>query len=413
MKHAGFKLSVLAATALACCGVAPAADYPNDNQSFDQVARGRYLTVVADCGACHTNPGGKLFAGGRKIPTPFGDLTAPNITPDLDTGIGKWSDEEFYSALHNGYSDQHLYPAMPYTSYTMLTRRDVMAIRAYLNTVPSVNNEVHSDTLPFPFNIRASMIGWDWLFFSPGEWKANPKKSAEWNRGGYLVEGAGHCTSCHTAKTLLGADQSGKHLQGGALQGWFAPDITNDKRVGLSEWTVDDIVEYLKTGANRYTWASGPMAEEIRDSSSQWTLSDLKAAATYLKDQPGGNPEAPKALAANDPRMKAGEAIYVDQCSACHTMGGNGIQRMFPTLKGSPFVQSVDPASLLQVVLNGTRTVSTGEEPTGPAMPAFGWKLSNDEVAAVTTYVRNAWGNAASPVSSGDVSSARDAGNGD
>jgi len=384
---------------------------PINHQNFELIARGRYLTVLGDCAACHNSPDGTPFAGGNPVPTPFGTMRGANITPDKDTGIGNWSNEQFYHALHDGVGDVRLYPAMPYTYYTKMTRQDVMAIRAYLNTVKPVRHDVTSDTLPFPFDIRApATTVWDWLFFSPGTFKPDPHKSAAWNRGAYIVQGPGHCGACHSPKTMLGGDQSGKQLRGADLQGWVAPDITNAKRIGLDAWTVQDIAEYLKTGANRFTDASGPMADEIRHSSSHWTEADLKAVATYLKDQPGGDHQAPKPLAASDPRMQAGKAIYEDQCSACHTMDGGGIQRMFPQLKGSPFVQQPDPTSLLQVVVNGTRAVATDERPTGPAMPGFGWKLSNAQIAAVVTYVRNAWSNAAPPVSPGDVGKIRHAG---
>ena len=329
--------------------LAPTHAQQNDKQDFALIARGRYLATVGDCTACHTVPGGAFLAGGRALPTPFGNLVSPNITPDQATGIGDMSDETFYNAMHNGMTHERLYPAMPYPAYTKATRSDVMAIRAWLNTIPPVVNKVHSNTLPFPFNIRLTMFGWNKLFFTPGEWHDQPDKSAEWNRGAYLVEGLGHCGTCHTPKNMVGADDNARHLQGYALQDWFAPDITGDKRVGVGAWSTDDIVEYLKTGANRYTSASGPMAEEISDSTSHWSLGDLHAAATYLLDQPGPNKPAPQPLSANDPVMRAGEAIYVDECSACHTMDGSGIARLLPTLKGSPFVQQDNPGSLLHV----------------------------------------------------------------
>ena len=385
----------------------PAHAQANDTQNFALIERGRYLTIVGDCTACHTAPGGKYLAGGRAIETPFGNLVAPNITPDQATGIGGWSNEKFYNAMHIGVGDAHLYPAMPYPAYTKVTRDDVMAIRAYLNTVQPVQNNVRANLLPFPFNVRAGMIGWDDLFFKAGDWQNRADKSAEWNHGGYLVEGLGHCGTCHTPKNALGGDENSHHLQGYALQGWFAPDITGDKRVGVGAWSVDDIVEYLKTGANRFTEASGPMAEEIADSTSHWTVADLHAAATYLLDQPGPNQAPPHALPAQDPVMRAGGAIFADECAACHTDGGAGIARIFPSLKGSAFVQQSNPASLLHVVLRGTRAVATAEAPTGPAMPAFDWKLSDEQVASVVTFIRNAWGNAAPPVSAAEVSSAR------
>jgi mono/diheme cytochrome c family protein len=387
--------------------VQPTHAQQTDKQDFSLIARGRYLATVGDCTACHTARGGKFLAGGRSLKTPFGYLVAPNITPDEATGIGAMSDETFYNAMHNGITHERLYPAMPFPYYTKVTRADVTAIHAWLNTVQPVANRVHSNTLPFPFNIRTSMLGWDKLFFEPGEWQDQPNKSAEWNRGGYLVEGLGHCGACHTPKNLLGADENSHHLQGYALQGWFAPDITSDKRVGLGAWSADDIVEYLKTGANQYTSASGPMAEEISDSTSHWTTQDLHAAATYLLDQPGSNESPPKALAENDPVMQAGASIYADECSACHTKTGKGIARMLPALKGSPFVQQTNPDSLLHVVLVGTRAVATDAAPTAAAMPAFGWKLSDEQVASVVTYIRNAWGNAAPPVEAGSVQSMR------
>jgi mono/diheme cytochrome c family protein len=251
------------------------------------------------------------------------------------------------------------------------------------------------------------MIGWDKLFFTPGEWRDQLGKSAEWNRGGYLVEGLGHCGACHTPKNMFGADEDGQHLQGYALQGWFAPEITGNKRIGVGGWSADEIVEYLKNGSNQYTSASGPMAEEISDSTSHWTMQDLRAAATYLLDQPGSNRAAPAAVASEDPVMRAGAAIYADECSACHTMSGAGIARLLPTLRGSPFVQQANPLSLIHVILDGTRAVATASAPTGPAMPAFGWKLSDDQVASVVTYIRNAWGNAAAPVTADTVQSDR------
>ena len=221
------------------------------------------------------------------------------------------------------------------------------------------------------------------------------------------MEGLGHCGACHTPKTLLGGDRNGQHLQGYALQGWFAPGIGKDAHTGLGAWSVDDIVEYLKTGTNKFATASGPMAEEVTDSTSHISLTDLHAMAVYLMDQPGASDQPRSALAADDPQMQAGQAIYLDNCAACHTISGDGIARLFPTLKGSASVQSAKPDSVLQVILNGTGAVSTQWAPTGPEMPTFAWKLSDAEVAAVATYVRNAWGNSASPVTAGEAHDAR------
>jgi mono/diheme cytochrome c family protein len=261
-------LAILAAVALSCAMEAVGAA---DGQQFDQIEKGHYLTTAADCYACHTVPNvGKPFAGGRPIETPFGSITAPNITPDAETGIGAWSDQQFDNAVREGVrpNGTRLYPAMPYTSYTKMSRDDVLAIRAYLKTVEPVHQPVKADTLPFPFNIRAAMRAWDALYFTPGEFVPDNHQSAAWNRGAYLVLGPGHCVACHTPKNFLGGDKAGDSLRGGRLQGWFAPDISADANQGIGRWSEADVVNYLKSGHNGITAATGPMAEEITDSTS-------------------------------------------------------------------------------------------------------------------------------------------------
>jgi mono/diheme cytochrome c family protein len=379
-------------------------------QDFSQIERGHYLAIVGDCAACHTLPGsGHDLAGGRPIETPFGLLVAPNITPDPQTGVGAWTDDEFVNALISGTGrgGAHLYPAMPYTYYTKVSRDDALAIRAYLNTVPAVHNAVKADQLPFPFSVRSSMIVWNELFLKPGPFQPDASKSAEWNRGAYLTDGLGHCGLCHTPKNLLGGDKTNKRLQGYALQGWFAPNITNDSRRGLGGWSVDDIVTYLKTGHNRTSAATGLMAETLNLSTSRMSEDDLKAIAIYLKDQPGSEPSP---VSAADPAtMKIGAQIYADECSGCHTANGKGTLGIFPSLANSPIVQQTNPTSLLHVVLRGARSVGTEKAPTASAMPAFGWLLKDDQVAAVLTYIRNSWGNAAPAVSASEAGKARQA----
>lgn len=381
----------------------------HDRQAFDEIDRGHYLATVADCTACHTSRGGKLFAGGLPIETPFGLLLAPNITSDRETGIGSWSDDEFVAAVREGKGrgGLHLYPAMPYTYFARMSRADVLAIRAYLDTQEPVHNAVNANQLPFPFDIRASMIGWNLLFFSPGEFKPVPGKSMEWNQGAYLVEGPGHCGACHTEKNLLGGDKTSKPLQGGELQGWFSPNVTGDPQRGLGHWSVDDVVAYLQTGHNSHAAATGPMSDVITNSTSHLPAADLRAMAVYLKDQPPGEAAATP-IAAGDPVMVTGKAIYLDNCAACHAADGTGVAYLFPPVKDNPVVQSAAPATLLQIVLHGTQNVATDAAPTGPSMPAFGWRLSNPQVAAVLTYIRNAWGNAAGAVSADAVATTRE-----
>lgn len=388
---------------------APGVASSPDGQAFERIQKGHYLANAADCFACHTQrEGGKPFAGGRPIETPFGNITSPNITPDNETGIGAWTDDQFVRAVREGRGrdGSRLYPAMPYPSYTKMSRDDVLAIRAYLKTIQPVHNAVQSNTLPFPFNIRAVMWVWDALYFTPGEFKPDPKQSAVWNRGAFLVEGPGHCSACHTPKNFLGGNDTDARLSGGKLQGWFAPDITGDTRQGLGSWPVSDIATYLKTGHNSITAATGPMAEEVRDSTSKLNDRDRIAMATYLKSLPSHSDQsAPEPT--EQPVMAAGQAIYRDECSACHGLEGKGIPQLFPALVRSSIARADDPSTAIRLVLRGVRSVATKDEPTAPGMPSFGWQLNDAQVAAVLTYIGNTWNNAAAPVTADQVKQAR------
>jgi mono/diheme cytochrome c family protein len=402
------RLFAAAAGLSAFLGITPLSAAPDN---FDQVERGRYLVTVGDCAACHMSPRGQVqgsagFIGGRPIETPFGQIVAPNITPDVETGIGKWNADQFYRAMHEGVRPDgaRLYPAFPYTYFTRTTREDSDAIFAYLRTLDPVHNEVDRNTLPFPYNIRAAMLGWNMLFFEPGEFRADPARSPEWNRGAYLVEGLGHCGACHTPKNMLGGDRDSQRFSGGPLQGWFATNLTGDERTGLGAWSAEEIVQYLQTGRNARSAASGPMAEVVQYSTSLMSQADLRAIATYLKEPPvqlAATNRTP--LAAGDERMKIGEAIYLDRCMACHTRSGEGVPNMFPRLAGSQVVQQEGSDTVLRVVLQGVRAAYTPHAPTAPAMPTFGWRLNDEQLAAVTTYIRNAWGNAAPPVTADDA----------
>ena len=383
---------------------------------FDAQARGRYLTLVGDCVACHKRPGfsgtfptgADGWVGGGRIETPFGEISVPNLTPDRDTGLGSWSADDFWRAMHEGVrpDGRRLYPAFPYPYYTNVTRDDSDAIYAYLRSVPPERNAVDRNTLPFPFDIRALMVGWNFLFFEPGGFREDANRSPEWNRGAYLVTGLAHCGACHTPKNVAGADRTeGRYMAGEPLQAWYVPRLDDDRRTGLGDWSVEEIVEYLRTGRNARSAASGPMAEVVQYSTALMTEADLRAMAVYLKALPRqASPAAtPTPVAASDPQMRSGEAIYLDRCQACHTRTGAGVERMFPRLAGSQVVQQDGPDTLLRVVLQGTRAAYSPHAPTAPAMPAFGWRMGDAEVAAVTTYIRNAWGNAAPAVSEGDA----------
>lgn len=397
-----------------CTHAAPAPDRAptassTNAQSEDRIERGRYLARVADCAPCHAGPNGEPYAGGKSLSTPFGKLLASNITPNPTTGIGAWSDEEFVRAVREGLGrhGEHLYPAMPYPYYTRMSAHDVLAVRAYLATVAPVSHPVEENQLPFPFRIRSFVALWNGLYFNPGEFVPTPDRTAPWNRGAYLVEGPGHCGDCHTPKSLLGGEDAQHPLVGGVLQGWFSPNLRDGRRTGLGAWSSAETVAYLKTGSNSYAAASGPMGEVIANSTSRMTDPDLEAIATYLKSRAQPADDAAGGAGPAAELLATGEAVYLDACASCHRADGGGVAHLFPPLKGSPVVQSNDPATLIRVVLHGTQNVATDGAPTGASMPAFGWSLSDAQVAAALTYVRNSWGNAAPAVASVTVETAR------
>ncbi|MCA0419830.1 MAG: cytochrome c [Proteobacteria bacterium] len=390
-------------------GAAIAQTSSTDPQQFSRIERGRYLATVGDCVSCHTAPGGAPFAGGLALNTPFGTLLSPNITPDMQTGIGAMTDAEFTSTLRDGRGrhGKRLYPGMPYPSYTLLTDDDVAALRAYFATIPSVANDVVVNQLSFPFSLRQDMLVWNLIEFNAGRYKPDSSKSAEWNRGAYLVNGLGHCNTCHTPKSILFGDKSDADFQGAAIEGWFAPNITNSKRLGLGEWSVQEVVDYLKTGTNGRALASGSMAQVVTNSTSKMTDNDLRAMAVYLKSL---EPKAEKTVAALEngvAAMKTGAAIYKDNCAACHLDSGEGLPRLFPRLAGSSNVRSEDPTTSIRKIVAGSRAVATEAAPTAPAMPSFGWRLGDQQIADVVTYIRNSWGNAAPAVTAGKVKNVR------
>jgi mono/diheme cytochrome c family protein len=373
----------------------------------DLIRRGRYLAIVSDCASCHTRRGGRPFEGGLGLQTPFGIIYSANITGDRDTGIGNWTPEEFYRALHLGRSKDRgrLYPAMPYPHFDTIPRSDSDAILAYLKTVPPVDYSPPANRLPFPLNIRLAMIGWNMLNFSPHGFEADPGKSAAWNRGAYLVDGPEHCGACHTPKNLLGAELNSQAFRGAPIENWVAPDLTGNPRTGLGRWSIGDIVDYLHTGRNAHANASGLMGEVVAYSTSFLSNSDLTAIATYLKSLPPSPflaSPAPDAAA-----MRTGSAVFFDACTACHLVGGKGQPGMFPPLRGSAVAQQRDPTGVIRLILAGTRTAPTRTHPSFQSMPSFAWKLSDQEVADVATYVRNSWGNRAPPVDAHQVAKVR------
>ena len=398
------------AAALAACLLLGLTIHARAEQgSFAQIAEGRYLVAAGDCKACHVPDGARTMSGGVPLRTPFGTIYSSNISSDPETGIGAWTLAQFERAMRHGRSadGDRLYPAFPYPWFTKVTDQDIAAIYAYLRTLPPVKMRPPPNDLPAPLTLGIAKGAWNWLFFTPGVLKPDPSKSAEWNRGAYLVQGLGHCGACHTPVNILGAAKKGQAYQGGLLDNWFAPNLTDTSRTGLGDWSEDDIVGFLKTGRTAKAVAYGPMAQVVRDSTSHLTDADLKAIAVYLKGMPG--PKAPSASAPPAHVADAGQAIYADRCSACHQSRGQGVNAMFPALAGSGVVQSRDPTTLIRLILNGGQAVATETRPTPVSMPAFGWQLSDAEVAAVAGYVRSAWGNQAADVSAGKVADVRGA----
>jgi mono/diheme cytochrome c family protein len=380
---------------------------PDTTPNAAQLRRGQYLVTTGDCMSCHLREGGEALAGGLGLNTPFGVIYTPNITSDKVTGIGDWTADQFYQAMHKGIDDEgsNLYPAFPYPWFTLVSREDDDAILAFLKTTPAVKYTPPKNNLPFPLNLRSAVKGWNLLFFTAHDFKSDANQSAEWNRGAYLVNGLGHCGGCHTPKSALGADKSGRDFQGGTLDNWVAPDLTSNERSGLGSWSIDDVTEYLGTGRNAHAGAGGAMADVITYSTSLMSDADRHAMAVYLKSQ-----AASPSIAAAQPdagAMRRGAEIYSDACASCHLENGVGQPRYFPPLGPNAMLQQADPIGLEHLILAGTRIGTSPTRPSPMTMPSFAWKLTDQEIADVSTFIRNSWGNQAAAVSATDVQSAR------
>jgi mono/diheme cytochrome c family protein len=372
-----------------------------------QIRRGQYLVAAGDCISCHLREGGEPFAGGLGLNTPFGLIYTSNITPDRTTGIGAWSSDQFYRAMHDGKGarGEDLYPAFPYPWFRRVSREDDDAIFAYLMTLPAVEFTPPKNDLSFPLNIRSFVGAWNLLYLDSHNFQPDPGQSAEWNRGAYLVNGLGHCGGCHTPKNSLGADRSKQELQGGKLDNWVAPDLTGNARTGLGDWSVDDIAEFLATGRNAHAAAGGAMADVINYSTSFISDVDRRAIAVYLKSQPASPSIASSAPEAG--AMRRGAEVYSDACASCHLDNGIGQSRLFPPLGKDAMLQQPDPTGLEHLILGGTRVGVSASRPSPLGMPSFAWKLTDQEIADVSTYIRNTWGNQAAPVTAAEVSALR------
>ena len=377
----------------------------------DPVARGRYLAAAGDCVGCHQARGGEAFAGGVMVPTAFGSFYASNITPDRETGIGAWSADDFWRALHDGRGKhgEYLYPAFPYPNYTRITRPDADALFAYLMAQPPVHRENTPHALRFPYDQRPLLAVWRALYFREGVFAPDPARDAQWNRGAYLASGLGHCVACHSPRNALGGTRRADELSGGliAVQDWYAPSLTSDREGGLGDWSVDEVVELLKHGVTRRFAVFGPMAEVVHDGTQHLDEKDLRAMAVYLKSlPPKASDDAPPMETTPSMRvelMERGARVYASQCRACHRDDGLGVPRAYPALAHNPGVIMNSTINAIRMVLNGGFPPGTTGNPRPYGMPPFAQKLDDADIAAVLTFVRNGWGNQAPAVAPADV----------
>jgi len=396
-------LAALAAAAVVALNLRGEAAIPDDaapvqDATPGQVERGRYLALAGNCAGCHTARGGADYAGGVGIDTPFGTVVASNLTPDDATGIGRWSPAHFWRAMHHGRSKDGrlLYPAFPYPSYTRVTREDSDAIYAYLRTLPPVARPNDAHRLRFPYGTQAALAVWRAASFRPAPFTPDPAKPAEWNRGAYLVGGLGHCIACHGSRDGLGATEEWRGLAGGTIpgQGWYAPALNAPHEAGVADWPIDDIVALLRTGTAPRGSVTGPMAEVVYRSTQHLSDEDLRAMALFLRELPPAETASPTPPARRDAGLMArGAKIYDQQCAYCHGDQGQGAPGAYPPLAGNRAVNMATTTNLVQIVRRGGFLPATEGNPRPYGMPPFGHVLDDDEIAAVLSYIRGAWGN--------------------
>ena len=398
------------------------------------VERGRYLAKAGDCISCHTGPGAAPFAGGLPLKTPFGTIVSSNITPDKSAGIGDYTEADFARALREGVrrDGKHLYPAMPYPSFAKLGESDMHDLYAYFQQgVASSATEPPPTDLPWPFSMRFLMMGWNVLYLDKGVYQAETSRSAEWNRGAYLVQGLGHCGECHTPRSMFGGVKANSerkgdsYLAGALIDGWLAQPLRHMEQPTAAQWSTDDMVTYLKTGRTVHTAAFGPMSQVVENSTQYMTKEDLGTIATYVRSigAPAGMPAVaitPQleivAAAGKQPATQqlrsgtlagAGAMVYLNNCNACHRSSGAGADNAFPALAGNTVVNAKDPTSLIRIVLEGSARPGTVDSPSALAMPGFGWRLTDGNVADMLSFVRASWGNKAEAVTPAQVATVR------
>jgi mono/diheme cytochrome c family protein len=390
---------------------------PISRPKLSLIERGKYLAEAADCIACHTSQGGKDYAGGLAIRLPFGTLYSTNITPDKETGIGKYTDREFLNAVRRGIrrDGARLYPAMPFTSYTLMADADALAIMAYLFSLPPVRGAAPADTLMFPFNQRWAMNFWSVVFTRDTRFEPDVSQSPEWNRGAYLAEALAHCGECHTPRSLALALDNRKKFAGAVTAGWHAFNISSDKTTGIGAWRDEDIVSYLTIGrADGHGTASGPMGEAVDHSFSRMAPEDIRAIVAYLRSVPPiGSPDLPATLAPPAPTShrqggsaldSLGKIVFEGACVSCHGWTGESAISPFATFTGSRAVNDPSAINVAQIVISGTRRHTPQD---AVSMPSFGDAYSDNEIAAVANYVTARFGSKASQITARDVTDLR------
>ena len=387
-------------------------------------ARGQYLAILGDCAFCHTRPDGQALAGGRPLDSPLGIIYSSNITPDPDTGIGRYTFKDFARVMRLGVtpSGTRLNPAMPYTAYAKVSDEDLQDLFAYLQEkIAPVHEASRATDITWPLSIRWPLALWSGAFLDRSRFAVDGSQDAQWNRGGYLVQGLLHCGTCHTPRGLFyeEKDVSGKtnwYLSGSELDSESPVNLRGNEADGLGRWSAADIADLLKSGSNAHSAVMGTMADVVRNSTQYMTDQDLAAVAAFLKSLSPA-PDAGRAhfnpsdstlrsVMAGDEKS-AGGLLYMDSCAACHRLSGGGETLAFPALAGNSSVLSEDPSSLIAVILQGARAPSTTGAPSGLTMPGFGWRYDDADIAQLATFVRSSWGNQVAPVSSSQVSTVR------
>jgi mono/diheme cytochrome c family protein len=393
-------------------------------QRHPDAANGAYIAVLGDCAFCHTRNGGQPFAGGLKLATPMGAIYSSNITPDPDTGIGHYTFKDFVRVMRFGVKPDgtRLYPAMPYTAYSKVSDDDFQDLFAYLRSgIAPVQQASRTSDIPWPLSMRWPLALWNIAFHDTSRFRSDASKDAQWNRGAYLVQGLAHCGTCHTPRGWLFEEKDVRgattlFLSGALLDGTSPINLRGNDGDGLGRWSATDVAALLTSGRNARSAVTGTMADVVRHSTQYMTDRDVAAIAVYLKSLSPATGGGHAGFTASDATLRtvmsgaersSGGRIYMDSCAACHRLSGMGENLTFPRLAGNPSVLSSDPSSLIAVILSGARTPSTSAAPTGLAMPAFGWRYDDADIADLATFIRSSWGNGGEPVAVAQVARVR------